>query len=65
VDPEEKKAVQLGIDFLTFQYYHLSVYLTRADKANPNACLTAARSAISLLDTLVANSAQVFNGIVW
>lgn len=65
VDLDEKAAVQLGIDNLTFQYFHLVVYLTKADKQSHNTCLAAARSAISMLDRLVSDSNQVFNGIVW
>ena len=64
-DPDEKEAVRLGIDNLTFQYHHLTVYLTRGATAYHNECLAAARSAISVLDKLVSNSTQVFNGIVW
>lgn len=64
-DAEEKAAVRLGINNLTFQHLHLTVYLTKGDKTNHDTCLTAARSAICMLDQLVSNSNQVFNGIVW
>ncbi|TAQ85767.1 hypothetical protein B7494_g5913 [Chlorociboria aeruginascens] len=41
------------------------VYLTRSEKLYQSTCLKAARFAIFLLDRLVSNSNEVFNGIVW
>lgn len=59
------KHIQIGINFLNFQYYHLQVYLTRSDKSRHSTCLAAARSAIRLLDTLVSHTNVFYNGIIW
>jgi len=64
-DQSEQDEIQLGINVLIFQYHHLMVFLTRADNNSKKTCLDSARAAISLLDKLVSNSEQVFNGIVW
>lgn len=61
----EIQSVQMGISFLTFQYHHSVVYLTRSSKQNHELCLVSARVAIRMLDKLVSNSMEVFNGIVW
>ncbi|KAE8445521.1 hypothetical protein EG329_013284 [Mollisiaceae sp. DMI_Dod_QoI] len=63
-DPEEEE-VRLGVNIQQFQYHHLVVYLMRGDKNNERTCLESARTAVSLLEHLVSNSGQVFNGIIW
>jgi hypothetical protein len=60
-----KASINLGFDFLTYQYHHLIVCLTRSDSSSRAICLRSARVAISILQTLVSHSEEVFNGIVW
>ncbi|KAH8594957.1 hypothetical protein B0O99DRAFT_167894 [Bisporella sp. PMI_857] len=62
---EELEAIELGANFLSFQYHHLMVYLTRSDKSKQDICLASAGSAISLLDKLVSDTTQIYSGIVW
>jgi hypothetical protein len=57
--------MDIGIDSMTFQYYHLQVLLTRHDETDRDMCLTGARQAIQILDRLVSSSAEVYNGITW
>ncbi|KIW92345.1 uncharacterized protein Z519_07329 [Cladophialophora bantiana CBS 173.52] len=58
-------SIRLGFSFLSYQYHHLVVCLTRGDKPCHETCLGSARAAISLLKRLVAHSEEVFNGIIW
>ncbi|TGO62397.1 hypothetical protein BCON_0020g00700 [Botryotinia convoluta] len=64
-EESEIQSVQMGINFLTFQYHHSVVYLTRSSKHNHELCLFHARIAIEMLEKLVSSSLEVFNGIVW
>ncbi|TGO29272.1 hypothetical protein BPAE_0017g00800 [Botrytis paeoniae] len=64
-EESEIQSVQMGINFLTFQYHHSVVYLTRSSKHNHELCLFHARIAIDMLEKLVSSSLEVFNGIVW
>jgi hypothetical protein len=66
-DQEEDLEICIGIDFLVFQYHHLTIYLNRADKEprSQAKCLASARAAIPLLESLVSATSQVFNGLVW
>ncbi|OAL18340.1 hypothetical protein AYO22_10756 [Fonsecaea multimorphosa] len=58
-------SIRIGFSFLSYQYHHLIVCLTRGDKDCRETCLGSARAAILLLKGLVAHSEEVFNGIVW
>lgn len=62
---EEGAAIDLGLNFLHFQYHHLVVFLTRSHESSKSTCLVSARESLILLDRLVSNSSQVYNGIVW
>jgi hypothetical protein len=41
------------------------VCLTRTVKTSEDACLASARACLTMLDTLVSNAKEVYNGIVW
>ncbi|KAJ9615225.1 hypothetical protein H2200_001299 [Cladophialophora chaetospira] len=58
-------SVRLGYTYLTYQYHHLVVCLTRGNKSCREVCLNSARAAIALLKGLVAHSEEVFNSTVW
>lgn len=60
-----KVSVRIGFTYLTYQYHHLVVSLTKGDKSCRETCLDSARAAIALLKGLVAHSEEVFNGIIW
>lgn len=55
----------MGLEYMSFQYHHLIVLLTRHSDSDHKICVQAARDAISKLDKLVSTSAQVYNGVVW
>jgi hypothetical protein len=63
--PKEQSEVDLGLNCIEFQYHSLVVFLTRRRVEERGICLASARSALSLLEALVSNSSQVYNGIVW
>ncbi|ESZ91147.1 hypothetical protein SBOR_8481 [Sclerotinia borealis F-4128] len=64
-ESSEIQSIEIGINFLIFQYHHSVVYLTRSSKQNHELCLFSARVAIKMLEKLVQNSNEVFNGILW
>jgi hypothetical protein len=55
----------IGLDSLTFQYYHLRVLLARHEESDRESCLHSAREALMILPKLVSTSEQVYNGVVW
>lgn len=57
--------MDLGLQTMLFQYYHLLVLLTKAFEDDREVCLGAAREALSMLDRLVSTSEQLYNGVVW
>jgi hypothetical protein len=63
--PYERSKMKLGLKFVDFRYHSLVVFLTRRRIADRETCLKSARSALALLGSLVSNSSQVYNGIVW
>ncbi|KAF2673406.1 hypothetical protein BT63DRAFT_451449 [Microthyrium microscopicum] len=65
MDESQLKEMTIGLNSLTFQFYHLKVLLTRQEEMNPDTCLDAARNALHILPLLVSTSEQVYNGIIW
>jgi hypothetical protein len=63
--PYERSEMKLGLKFVDFRYHSLVVFLTRHRIADRETCFKSARSALALLGSLVSNSSQVYNGIVW
>lgn len=60
-----KISIRIGFTYLTYQYHHLVISLTKSEKSCRETCLDSARKAIALLRGLVAHSEEVFNGIIW
>jgi hypothetical protein len=63
--PEDERSIRLGLNFLHFQYHLLMVCLTHTVKTSESICLASARVCLNMLDTLVSNANEVYNGIVW
>lgn len=63
--PYERSEMELGLKFVEFRYHSLIVFLSRRRIADRGGCLASARRALALLESLVSNSSQVYNGIVW
>lgn len=62
LDDLNLRSLELGVSSVKFQYYQLSVLLTRSNKIWREECLQSSRSALLLLDELVSHSNDVYNG---
>ena len=57
--------MRLGIKYQHFQYNYLCVLLLRSRPALRDACIACSQQALFLLEDLVSDSSEVFNGVIW
>jgi hypothetical protein len=62
---KEKQSVNIGIKFVGFQYHYHCCVLLRSQRKWRADCVKSSRAALSLLDGLVSDSNEVYNGVVW
>ncbi|KAI1340154.1 hypothetical protein F5Y15DRAFT_49996 [Xylariaceae sp. FL0016] len=65
LDHKAVRAMELGIQQMSFHYRWLVVALTKACRSSKADCVEASQKALSLLEGLVSGSEDVFNGVVW
>jgi len=65
LDPDGVVSIELGLRNVTFGYLYLLILLTRACSETRAQSLAASRRMLCLLDDLVSDSEEVFNGIIW
>lgn len=57
--------MELGIKNQEFHYHHLKVLLIRSKSNLRDECISTSQQALFLLDDLVSDSNEVYNGIIW
>lgn len=62
---QEKQSVDIGVKFFKFQYHYHCCVLLRSHKKWRKDCVKSSREAVGLLDGLVSDSNEVYNGVVW
>lgn len=61
----EEQSIELGIKFISFQYHYHCCVLLRSQRKWRQECLESSRAALSLLDGLVSDANEVYNGVIW
>ena len=65
LDHAAQRSLDLGIRTMEFQYNYQTVQLLRSQQRWKIRCLEAARRALHILEHLISDSEEVYNGVVW
>ena len=61
----QQREMSLGITSFKFHYLHIFILLLKGDESFSSLRISSARTAISLLPSMVSNWSSVYNGVVW
>lgn len=65
LDAKNAASLDLGIRTVTFSYYHFQVLLAKSSSEKGKQCVDFSRKMLHILDDMVSDSEEPFNGIVW
>ena len=65
LDTRAAASIDLGLSTFCFTYYYYSILLMRSTANLRSQCIETCQKMLQLLDHLVSDSEEVYNGIVW